>query len=133
MDEDLDEAAGEADLIRQEITRVLVNLLSNAFYATKKRGRGTESAEDYKPRIKVSTKDKGSAVEIRIRDNGTGIPQEMREKLFEPFFTTKPTGEGTGLGLSMSFDIVVHQHGGRIELESEPGRFAEFVITLPRQ
>jgi len=74
----------------------------------------------------------GTAVEIRIRDNGTGIPSDVREKMFVPFFTTKPTGEGTGLGLSMTYDIIVKQHGGSIDVETEPGAFTEFIITLPR-
>ena len=80
----------------------------------------------------MSTRDLGAEVEIRVRDNGTGIPPEIREKLFQPFFTTKPTGEGTGLGLSISWDIVTQQHGGSIEVDSQPGEFTEFTITLPR-
>ena len=95
--------------------------------------RGKEATNgSYEPTVTIGTEDKGEEVEIRIRDNGTGMPAEVREKLFDPFFTTKPTGEGTGLGLSMSFDIVAQQHGGRIEVDSEPGAFTEFVITLPR-
>ena len=81
----------------------------------------------------MRTLDKGEEIEIRVRDNGTGMPEDVREKLFDPFFTTKPTGEGTGLGLSMSFDIIAQQHGGRIDVDSKPGAFTEFVITLPRQ
>ena len=83
--------------------------------------------------LSATTKDLGKSVEIRIRDNGTGVPQEVREKMFNPFFTTKPAGEGTGLGLSMSHDIVVKQHGGTIDVTSEPGSFTEFIITLPRR
>ncbi|MDJ0944979.1 MAG: PAS domain S-box protein [Kiloniellales bacterium] len=132
MEEHLDEAAGTADLVPQEITRVLVNLFSNAFYAVKARGKAA-GPDGYTPTVEVRTENRGREVEIRIRDNGTGMPEEVREKLFDPFFTTKPTGEGTGLGLSMSFDIVVQQHGGRIDVESEPGAFTEFAITLPRQ
>ena len=82
--------------------------------------------------LKVAAKDLGEAVEIRIRDNGTGIPAEIRDKLFQPFFTTKPTGEGTGLGLSISYDIITQQHGGTIEVDSEPGEFTEFTIRVPR-
>jgi signal transduction histidine kinase len=82
--------------------------------------------------LKASTKSLGNNVEIRIRDNGTGIPLEVKEKMFNPFFTTKPAGEGTGLGLSMSHDIVVKQHGGKIDVDTEPGVFTEFIITLPR-
>jgi len=82
--------------------------------------------------MKVVTRDLGNEVEIKVRDNGTGIPMELRDKLFQPFFTTKPTGEGTGLGLSISWDIVTQQHGGRISVDSEPGAFTEFTIRLPR-
>ena len=82
--------------------------------------------------LKVATRDLGDAVKIRVRDNGTGIPRDIKDKLFQPFFTTKPTGEGTGLGLSISYDIVVQQHGGTIEVDSDVGEFTEFVIRLPR-
>ena len=88
--------------------------------------------EGFEPILSVATRNLGDKVEIRIRDNGTGIPPEVKEKLFNPFFTTKPAGEGTGLGLSMSHDIVVKQHGGTIEVKTEPGVFTEFIITLPR-
>ena len=125
-----DPAAGTVDFYPQEITRVLLNLISNGFYASGKRkarvGDGFEST------LRASTKNLGDQVEIRIRDNGTGIPKDVREKMFNPFFTTKPAGEGTGLGLSMSHDIVVKQHGGRIDVETEPDAFTEFIITLPR-
>lgn len=131
LEPDFDEAAGEAELIPQEITRVLVNLLTNAFYAVRERDRADEGS-GYRPAVSVTTRDLGDAVELRVRDNGAGIPEAVREKIFDPFFTTKPTGEGTGLGLSMSFDIVVQQHGGRMELASEPGAFTEIVIALPR-
>ena len=86
----------------------------------------------YRPTLQVSTRDLGEAVEVRVRDNGTGIPPEIRDQLFQPFFTTKPTGEGTGLGLSISWDIVTQQHGGSIEVDSQPGEFTEFTIRLPR-
>jgi signal transduction histidine kinase/DNA-binding FrmR family transcriptional regulator len=127
---DLDPNAGMIDLYPQEITRVFLNLISNGFYAaTKRKGAGVEGFE---PTLSAATKNLGTAVEIRIRDNGTGIPQEVKEKMFNPFFTTKPAGEGTGLGLSMSHDIVVKQHGGKIDVDTEPGSFTEFIITLPR-
>ena len=87
---------------------------------------------NFEPALRATTKNLGKAVEIRIRDNGTGIPPDVKEKMFNPFFTTKPAGEGTGLGLSMSHDIIVKQHGGRIDVETEPGLFTEFIITLPR-
>jgi signal transduction histidine kinase len=125
-----DPAAGMADIYPQEITRVLLNLISNGFYAAGKRKEG--AAGGFEPTLSAATKSLGDKVEIRIRDNGTGIPPEVKEKLFSPFFTTKPAGEGTGLGLSMSHDIVVKQHGGTIDVKTDPGVFTEFIITLPR-
>jgi signal transduction histidine kinase len=127
---ELDPAAGMIDLYPQEITRVFLNLISNGFYAANKRKEAGE--EGFDPTLSASTKDLGNKVEIRIRDNGTGIPLEVKEKMFNPFFTTKPAGEGTGLGLSMSHDIVVKQHAGTIDVDTEPGVFTEFIITLPR-
>jgi signal transduction histidine kinase len=128
---DLDPAAGMIELYPQEIMRVLLNLISNGFYAATKR---KESAGDgFEPTLSAATKGLGSKVEIRIRDNGAGIQKEVKERMFNPFFTTKPAGEGTGLGLSMSHDIVVKQHGGKIDVDTEPGAFAEFIITLPRK
>jgi GAF domain-containing protein len=127
---DLDPKAGVVDLYPQEITRVFLNLISNGFYAATKR---KEAGHDcFEPTLSAATKNLGNAVEIRIRDNGAGIPSEVKEKIFNPFFTTKPAGEGTGLGLSMSHDIVVKQHGGKIDVVTEPGSFTEFIITLPR-
>jgi signal transduction histidine kinase len=127
---DLDPAAGMIDLYPQEITRVFLNLISNGFYAATKRKAAGE--EGFEPTLSATTKNLGNKVEIRIRDNGTGIPAEVKEKMFNPFFTTKPAGEGTGLGLSMSHDIIVKQHGGKIDVVTEPGSFTEFIITLPR-
>jgi signal transduction histidine kinase len=127
---ELDPAAGMIDLYPQEITRVFLNLISNGFYAATKRKEAV--GDGFEPALSASTKNLGNKVEIRIRDNGTGIPLEVKEKMFNPFFTTKPAGEGTGLGLSMSHDIVVKQHGGTIDVETEPGAFTEFIITLPR-
>jgi two-component system, NtrC family, sensor kinase len=127
---DLDPSAGMADVYPQEITRVLLNLISNGFYATTK--RKAEAGEGFEPMLSASTKNLGDKVEIRIRDNGIGIPEEVKAKIFNPFFTTKPAGEGTGLGLSMSHDIIVKQHGGSIDVETEPGLFTEFKIVLPR-
>ena len=123
--------AGKVDVFPQEITRVLLNLISNGFYAATKRKADANSG-DYEPTLTAMTKDLGDSVEIRIRDNGTGIPPEVRDKLFNPFFTTKPAGEGTGLGLSLSYDIIVKQHGGSIEVDTQPGEFTEFKIILPR-
>jgi signal transduction histidine kinase len=113
------------------MTRVLLNLFSNGCYAAGKRARGGAAA-GFAPTLTVATRDLGDAVEIRVRDNGTGIPLDIRDKLFQPFFTTKPTGEGTGLGLSITYDIVTQQHGGTISVESEVDGFTEFVVTLPR-
>ena len=128
---DLDPAAGSADVYPQELTRVLLNLMSNGFYATEKRkAAGTEPG--YEPTLSITTRDHGDRVEIRVRDNGTGIPESVRAKMFDPFFTTKPPGEGTGLGLSLSHDILVKQHGGSIDVATEPGQFTEFTILLPR-
>jgi two-component system NtrC family sensor kinase len=127
---DLDPSLGMADIYPQEITRVLLNIISNGFYAATK--RKAEVGDGFEPMLNAATKNLGDKVEIRIRDNGTGIPDEVREKIFNPFFTTKPSGEGTGLGLSMSHDIIVKQHGGTIEVETEPGLFTEFKIVLPR-
>jgi signal transduction histidine kinase len=127
---DLDPNAGVIDLYPQEITRVLLNLISNGFYAATRRKEAHDDA--FEPTLTASTRGLGDGVEIRIRDNGTGIPPEVKEKIFNPFFTTKPAGEGTGLGLSMSHDIIVKQHGGKIDVETEPGAFTEFIITLPR-
>ena len=131
LERSFDPAAGEVDLFPQEITRVLLNLISNSFYAATKR-KAEANGGDYEPTLAAMTKSLGDSVEIRIRDNGTGIPPEVREKLFNPFFTTKPAGEGTGLGLSISHDIVVKQHGGSIEVDTELGKFTEFRIVLPR-
>jgi two-component system NtrC family sensor kinase len=118
-------------VLPQEITRVLLNLISNGFYAAMKR-KAENGAEDYEPALSTATRNLGDLVEIRIRDNGIGIPAEVRAKMFNPFFTTKPPGEGTGLGLSLSHDIVVKQHGGKIDVETNPGEFTELIVTLPR-
>lgn len=126
-----DPQAGDVDLYPQEITRVLLNLISNGFYATAKRSAAAKRT-GYEPTLCAATRSLGDRVEIRIRDNGTGIPPEVKEKMFNPFFTTKPAGEGTGLGLSLSHDIVVKQHAGTIDVDSQPGEFTEFRIVLPR-
>jgi two-component system, NtrC family, sensor kinase len=130
LQRDLDASVGMADVYPQEITRVLLNLISNGFYAATK--RKAEAGDGFEPILSATTKNLGDKVEIRIRDNGTGIPEEAKAKIFNPFFTTKPAGEGTGLGLSMSHDIIVKQHGGSIDVETEPGLFTEFKIVLPR-
>jgi signal transduction histidine kinase len=131
MERSLDPAAGQVDVYPQEITRALLNIISNGFYAATKR-KGQSNSDTYEPTLTASTKNLGDKVEIRIRDNGTGIPAEVKEKMFNPFFTTKPAGEGTGLGLSITHDIVVKQHSGSIEVASQPGEFTEIRIVLPR-
>jgi len=132
LERSFDPAAGEVDLFPQEITRVLLNLISNGFYAATKR-KAEANGGDYEPTLAAATKNLGDSVEISIRDNGTGIPPEVKEKLFNPFFTTKPAGEGTGLGLSISHDIIVKQHGGSIEVDTQLGEFTVFRIILPRK
>jgi signal transduction histidine kinase len=131
LEKSFDPNAGEVDVFPQDITRVLLNLISNGFYAATKRGAETNGG-DYEPTLAAVTKNRGDCVEITIRDNGMGIPADVKEKMFNPFFTTKPAGEGTGLGLSISHDIIVKQHGGSIEVETQPGEFTEIKIVLPR-
>jgi GAF domain-containing protein len=131
LEKSFDPAAGEADVFPQDITRVLLNLISNGFYAAIKRRPGTNGDDD-EPTLRAATRNRGDKVEISIRDNGTGIPPDLKDKIFNPFFTTKPAGEGTGLGLSISHDIVVKQHGGSIEIDTQPGQFTEIRVILPR-
>jgi signal transduction histidine kinase len=131
LQRNFDEDVTPITLVPQDITRVLLNLFSNGFYAARRR-QSMEVGAGFDPTLKVITRELGDAVEIRVRDNGIGIPEEVKDKLFQPFFTTKPTGEGTGLGLSISYDIVTQQHGGTISVESEVGAYTEFTITIPR-
>jgi len=131
IERDFDRKIAPIEMVPQDISRVLLNLFGNGFYATDKRRREAADAT-FQPVLKVATRDLGNQVEIRVRDNGTGIPPEFRDKLFQPFFTTKPTGEGTGLGLSISYDIVTQQHGGTITVDSREGEFTKFTIRLPR-
>jgi len=131
LERDFDPEAGIIDMFPQEITRVFLNLISNGFHAVSKR-KADNGEAGYEPVVTATTKGRTDHVEICIRDNGTGIPPEVREKMFNPFFTTKPAGEGTGLGLSMSHDIIVKQHGGRIDVDTLPGEFTAFTIVLPR-
>jgi signal transduction histidine kinase len=131
LERDFDEGVRPITLVPQDITRVLLNLFSNGFYAARRR-QSMEGATGFEPMLKVATRELSDAVEIRVRDNGIGIPEKVKDKLFQPFFTTKPTGEGTGLGLSISYDIVTQQHGGSITVDSKVGEYSEFTIRLLR-
>ena len=131
LKQSFDPSAGGADVFPQDIRRALLNLIANGFYAATRRGTETNGA-DYEPTLTASTKNLGDRVEIRIRDNGTGMTPDVKERMFNPFFTTKPTGEGTGLGLSISHDIIVKQHAGSIEVDTHLGEFTEIRIILPR-
>jgi signal transduction histidine kinase len=131
LERDFAEAIAPIELVPQDMTRVCLNLFGNGFYAaTKRQKQGSDP--QFRPTLKVSTRDLGDAIEVQVRDNGTGIAPEIKDKLFQPFFTTKPTGEGTGLGLSISYDIVTQQHGGSITVDSRVGEFTELTVRLPR-
>ena len=117
-------------MVAHDLSRVVLNIANNACYAAYEKKKRLGPA--FSPVVKVSTKNHGSSIQIRIRDNGNGIPEQIRERIFEPFFTTKPTGSGTGLGLSISYDIIVQQHNGQIRVDSEAEQYTEFVITLPK-
>lgn len=130
LQRDLDQAAGVIEIVPQDVSRVLLNLFSNGFYATQKRRRDANSP-DYEPTLTVTTRRADGSVEISVRDNGTGIPPPVVERIFTPFFTTKPPGEGTGLGLSLSYDIIVHQHGGSLEVDTREGQYTQFIMRLP--
>jgi signal transduction histidine kinase len=131
LEKHFDPAAGVIDAFPQEFTRVMLNLMSNGFYAARK--RAATAPNGFEPTLTITTANLGDSVTIGVRDNGTGMPDSVRDKIFEPFFTTKPAGEGTGLGLSLSFDIVVKQHGGQLTVASEVDKFTEFTVTLPRR
>ncbi|MCC6412201.1 MAG: GHKL domain-containing protein, partial [Saprospiraceae bacterium] len=133
MTGDFDPAVGKLDVIPQDIGRVLLNLINNAFYAVSQRSLWDDSLRDdkYEPTVTVSTKKRGDKVEIRVQDNGTGIPDSVKAKIFQPFFTTKPTGQGTGLGLSLAYDIVTKGHGGELTVETKEGEGTVFVVQLP--
>jgi signal transduction histidine kinase len=126
---DFDESIGKIELVPQELGRVLLNLYNNAFYATAQ--KKLQLNGQYQPEVRVITKAIDGKVEIRVRDNGTGITDDVKQKIFQPFFTTKPTGEGTGLGLSLSYDIITKGHGGGLKVESKEGEFTEFIVQLP--
>jgi len=125
---DFDESAGKINIVPQDIGRVLLNLINNAFYAvSEKRKLGATS---YEPRVTVRTKRLNDYIQIRVEDNGSGVPKNIIDKIFQPFFTTKPTGQGTGLGLSLAYDIV-KAHGGEIKVETKEAEGSAFIIQLP--
>jgi signal transduction histidine kinase len=129
-----DPSVGKVPINGQDIGRVLINLFSNAFYSVHEKKK--QSAEDYQPTVAVSTRKTkthsgNSGIEIIVKDNGTGIPEKVLEKIYQPFFTTKPAGEGTGLGLSLSYDIITKGHGGELKVDSIEREYAEFIIRLP--
>jgi signal transduction histidine kinase len=128
MNTDYDNSIENINIIPQDIGRVLLNLYNNAFYAVSEKKK--QHPTWYEPAVSISTKKTGDRVEIRVKDNGNGVPQKVIDKIFQPFFTTKPTGQGTGLGLSLSYDIV-KAHGGEIKVETKEGEGSEFVIHLP--
>ena len=131
FEEHYDPAVGSIEVVTQELSRVFLNIANNACYASHEKAK--TKPPGFVPKLTVRTRNLGDRVEVRIRDNGNGVPRANRDKIFQPFFTTKPAGSGTGLGLSLSFDIVVRMHQGELRLESEEGEFAEFIIVLPRQ
>ena len=129
MKTDFDESIGLVKIISQDIGRVVLNLITNAFYAVNEKKK--LNLNGYEPTVTVTTKKTADKVEIVVKDNGTGIPQKALDKIFQPFFTTKPTGQGTGLGLSLSYDIVTKSHGGEIKVETRDGEYTCFSIILP--
>ena len=129
LEKDLGKDLPKVKIIPQDVSRVVLNIFNNAFYAVEDRKKS--EGEKFKRIVKVRTYHAGNKVGIAIRDNGKGIPPEIKEKIFEPFFTTKPTGQGTGLGLSISYDIITKGHGGDLRVDSRPGEFTEFIIELP--
>jgi two-component system, NtrC family, sensor kinase len=126
---DLDESIGKINIVPQDIGRVLLNLFNNAFYAVNERKRIAD--ENYKPLVSIQTKKENDKIEIIVSDNGNGIPSSIKDKIFQPFFTTKPTGQGTGLGLSLAYDIITKEHNGTIKVNSKENEGSEFIITLP--
>jgi signal transduction histidine kinase len=126
---EFDSNIGKVEVVPQDLGRVLLNLYNNAFYATQQKKSLLNG--EYQPEVKVTTHRHDGRIEIKVRDNGGGIPEKVRDKIFQPFFTTKPTGQGTGLGLSLSYDIITKAHGGQLKVESNPGEFSELRIILP--
>jgi signal transduction histidine kinase len=130
IEKDLDQSVGKLEIVPQDVSRVFLNIISNGCYEAHRKKLNAD--DSFAPLLKVMSRNRSKNVEIRIRDNGNGIPKEIRDKMFTPFFTTKPAGLGTGLGLSISYETVVHGHNGQIYFESEEGQFTEFVIILPK-
>ena len=128
IEKDLDPELGTLEVVSQDVGRVFLNLVSNACYATNER-RQNSADESYEPTLTVTTRKMDDGVEVRVRDNGNGIPRDVVDKIFNPFFTTKPTDQGTGLGLALSADIV-REHGGMIRVDTEPGEYTEMIVEL---
>jgi signal transduction histidine kinase len=129
MKTDYDESIGLIKIISQDVGRVILNLITNAFYAVTEKKKLNN--ENYEPAVSVTTKKLNDKIEISVKDNGTGIPKKALDKIFQPFFTTKPTGQGTGLGLSLSYDIITKGHGGELKVETKEGEYTIFHIILP--
>jgi signal transduction histidine kinase len=128
---DFDETIGKVMLVQQNIGRVLLNLFNNAFYSVTEKKK--QMPEGFEPTVAVTTKRINDYIEIRIRDNGQGISQKVIDKIYQPFFTTKPAGQGTGLGLSLSYDIITKEHGGKIDVVTKENEFTEFIVELPAE
>lgn len=128
---DFDASIPKLNIVPQDMGRVFLNLFNNAFYAVTEKKRSVVVKTDYEPTVSVTTRKRNDEVEIRVRDNGNGVPQKAMDKIFQPFFTTKPTGQGTGLGLSLSYEIITKEHEGTLNVQTEEGAFAEFIIILP--
>ncbi|RPH37604.1 hypothetical protein EHM92_02270 [bacterium] len=131
MEKELDPSIGKTRVVPQDLSRVLLNIITNGFYEAHRKKKSVGG--DFTPTLRVATRDLGESIEIRVRDNGNGIPSGVRDKIFTPFFTTKPTGQGTGLGLSLSHDIVTKEHQGTLAFETEEGVFTEFIVRLPKK
>ena len=135
MKTDFDNSIGNINVLPQDIGRVILNLLTNAFYVVNEKSLSavlTPTAAKYEPTVSISTKKLVGKTEIKVSDNGNGIPQKVLDKIFQPFFTTKPTGQGTGLGLSLSYDIITKGHGGELKVETTEKEGTSFIISLPK-
>jgi signal transduction histidine kinase len=132
METDFDDSIKTITIIPQDMGRVVLNLVTNAFYAVNEKAKAAKASgdTDYKPIVSIVTKKNKNTIEIKVTDNGNGIPDSVKKKIFQPFFTTKPTGQGTGLGLSMSYDIITKGHGGTLKVATEEGKGTTFTIQL---